>query len=540
MSGSPDIDKWLAEYQQLVPSGAAASALTASASTSDVANPQAAVNRFALKSRASQSLYSALETCLESCTNCSVVAPVCNQLFQMFKHDDIDMRRFTLELLPSIVLTYLRAVHHRKCILHASLLCDIATGANGAGESAPIDESETTGGAWMQWLDLLETLVLGLYNVAALRQPSGGPFLLPSLAHPSLYHQGLAIPGHTPSLILQPQCRPVKSVNNENRFSLLTQLLAAYTDQVDSLSYRSQQSFLHMLCRVCDHSRRLVPPPRSEQWRARIVLDQSFLLQSLQALYRILFASQGVPLPRRVRGMDRMEQLALEALLVARSRASYDLFTDALLVANSVLNSLSTHPASNATDSTSVAAGGAAASLVVTPQRPLDPSVTKNVVTNASFRTRRLPEDIPIAYSTRIAEEDGASDEDSLTAASTATPPKSGGRSRSRSKSERPTSFTGGLEQDIKDATQSIKKNLSSITKSLHMAKHGGKASGSGGGGGGSASSSSPAAGRANGAAAADAASGSPTASGHQQVPHVAIVHPSDSMNDGISYSTEL
>lgn len=197
MSGSPDIDKWLAEFQQLQalppqtassPSTSLAAAPTpASSSSTQSVSTSALANRFALKSRASQTLYTALESCLESCTDCAVIAPVCNQLFLMFKHEDADMRRFTLELLPAILLTYLRAVHHRKCMLHASLLCDIA-----GGESAPLDaESDAAGGsgAWMQWLDMLETLVLGLYNVAALRQPTGANFPLPSLAHTSIYHQ---------------------------------------------------------------------------------------------------------------------------------------------------------------------------------------------------------------------------------------------------------------------------------------------------------------------------------------------------------------
>lgn len=83
--------------------------------------------------------------------------------------------------------------------------------------------------------------------------------------------------------------------------------------------------------------------------------------------------------------------VAIQTLEDIHNRASYEMFTELILVTNAVRNSLHANPSGQPND------GPMGLSVALTPAtNTVTTSVSKSMITNASFRTKKLPDDIPI------------------------------------------------------------------------------------------------------------------------------------------------
>ena len=75
----------------------------------------------------------------------------------------------------------------------------------------------------------------------------------------------------------------------------------------------------------------------------------------------------------------------LQALEHVHQRASYELFSDVLLVTNAIRNSLQYNPSGQPED------GPMGIAIALSPSQTANPALLKDAITNASFRTKRLP-----------------------------------------------------------------------------------------------------------------------------------------------------
>lgn len=109
----------------------------------------------------------------------------------------------------------------------------------------------------------------------------------------------------------------------------------------------------------------------------RIPLSASFLIELVHAIYYAMFNGYGT--------------VAIQTLEDIHNRASYEMFTELILVTNAVRNSLHANPSGQPND------GPMGLSVALTPAtNTVTTSVSKSMITNASFRTKKLPDDIPI------------------------------------------------------------------------------------------------------------------------------------------------
>ncbi|CAL4124386.1 unnamed protein product, partial [Meganyctiphanes norvegica] len=91
----------------------------------------------------------------------------------------------------------------------------------------------------------------------------------------------------------------------------------------------------------------------------------------------------------KMRRFNEFASLGIQALEDVHMRSQYELFPDVLLMTNAIKNSLKVNPSGQPCD------GPMGISVALTPSTTTQP-LSKSFITNASFRTKKLPEDIPI------------------------------------------------------------------------------------------------------------------------------------------------
>ncbi|KAL1140967.1 hypothetical protein AAG570_000893 [Ranatra chinensis] len=292
----------------------------------------------------------------------SLIEPVCTTLFGFYRSKEVELQRFTLLFLPTLIYVYLNAVAY--------------------------GERKSCRG--------VEALLVGLYNLEAVDdngQAQNISFRLPSLAQASIYHEPMSL---APASLTESALRRLEECNTklvrwgplpqlekilaQNRLTVMTALFFIYNRHISSL----QKHSLDQLCKV---SSRLVtqgfnkPEKRvslgSDIYREepRIPVTQQFLLEILHSLYYSIFNGDSA--------------LALQAVEEVHQRACFQVFTDVLLVTNAIKNStLRAHPGQSNDAPMGISM---AISPLATPS-----VVSKSMITNASFRTKKLPDDIPI------------------------------------------------------------------------------------------------------------------------------------------------
>ncbi|XP_063984492.1 hyccin isoform X2 [Diachasmimorpha longicaudata] len=293
-----------------------------------------------------------------------LVDTVCNQLFDFYRSREIELQRFTLQFVPTLIFIYLNSVAHG----------DIKNCRS------------------------VETLLIGLYNLEVVDkngEPKSVSFRLPSLAMLSIYHEpsSLAPASLTESAVRRfEECnsklvswgplQQVETLNAQNRLKVMTALLFIYNQQ---LSYINK-SALEQLCKVATklvtqgfmkpgHHQRSSYSESSFVPRLlpRIPVSNQFLLEFLHGIYFAMY--------------NDCWYVGCQAVEDVHNRACYDTYPDVMLVTNAIRNSSSSGPSGQPGDS-AMGTGVALSPATATP------TISKSMITNASFRTKKLPDDL--------------------------------------------------------------------------------------------------------------------------------------------------
>ncbi|XP_076286576.1 PI4KA lipid kinase complex subunit hyccin isoform X1 [Lasioglossum baleicum] len=291
---------------------------------------------------------------------------VCDQLYNFYRSRETELQRFTLQFLPTLVYIYLNSAAHG----------DIKNCRS------------------------VETLLIGLYNLEIVEksgQQKAISFRVPSLAMLSIFHEpaSLAPASLTESAVRRfEECntklvswgplQQVETLNAQNRLKVMTALLFIYNQQ---LGYINKYA-LEQLCKVATklvtqgfmkpghHQRSSYGSESSFVPRLlpRIPVSSQFLLEFLHAVYFAMY--------------NDCWYLGTQAVEDIHNRACYEAYPDVMLVTNAIRNSASSGPSGQLND------GSIGVSVALSPSATA--TVSKSMITNASFRTKKLPDDIPI------------------------------------------------------------------------------------------------------------------------------------------------
>uniref|UniRef100_A0A069DV98 Putative beta-catenin-tcf/lef signaling pathway component drctnnb1a n=1 Tax=Panstrongylus megistus TaxID=65343 RepID=A0A069DV98_9HEMI len=291
-----------------------------------------------------------------------LVDPVCTILFGFYRSKEIELKRFTLVFLPTLIYVYLNAVAH--------------------------GEKKSCRG--------VEALLVGLYNLEAVDdncEAQNISFRLPSLAQASLYHEPMSL---APLSLTESALRRLEECNTklvrwgpltqvekiiaQNRLVVMTALLFIYNQHISCL----QKYSLDQLCKVVSKlvTQGFNKPGKRVSYSSdvprvlpRIPVSQKFLLEILYSLYYSIFNGDVI--------------LALQAVEEVHQRACYQGYSDVMLVTNAIKNATPPAHSGQITDNPM------GISLAISPSTATT-VVSKSMITNASFRTKKLPDDIPI------------------------------------------------------------------------------------------------------------------------------------------------
>ncbi|XP_053352529.1 hyccin 2-like isoform X1 [Clarias gariepinus] len=238
--------------------------------------------------------------------NSELLEPVCNQLFELYRNTDERLRRFTLQFLPELVWVYLRFTASRERQINGCI----------------------------------EALLLGIYNLEIVDKEGNSKllsFTIPSLSKPSIYHEPSslgsmaltegALSQHDLIRVVYSGMHPQRETfTAQNRFEVLCFLMLCYNSAVVYMPSSSYQAVCRMSSRLC-----VCGFPRQQQktWREpcnRVVLDPEFMVQMLTAVYHAIYNGEW--------------DLGREALDDVLYRAQLELYSEPLLLANAMKNSL--------------------------------------------------------------------------------------------------------------------------------------------------------------------------------------------------------
>ncbi|XP_018580692.2 protein FAM126B isoform X1 [Scleropages formosus] len=278
------VEEWLSEFKTL---------------------PETQIPSYAGSLSLKKSLVPALYRVIQD-PNSELLEPVCHQLFELYRSSEERLRRFTLQFLPELLWVYLRATASRD------------RQSNGC----------------------IEALLLGIYNLEIVDKEGNGKllsFTIPSLSKPSIYHEPSslgsialtegALSHHDLIRVVYSGLHPQRETfTAQNRFEVLAFLMLCYNSAVVYMPSSSYQSVCRISSRLC-----VCGFPRQQQklWREpcnRVVLDPEFMVQMLTAVYHAIYNGEW--------------DLGREALDDILYRAQLELYTQPLLVANAMKNSL--------------------------------------------------------------------------------------------------------------------------------------------------------------------------------------------------------
>lgn len=330
--------------------------------------------------RQNEELVTSLYCLFDSLPSLESLEPVYHQLFEFYRTRELGLKSFTLEFVPTLIWLYL-----------SSLSINGKKGTNG-----------------------LEAFLLAVYNLEIV-DPDGKPkvksFRIPTFGQSSVYHEPVSLGSlaltesvlsrynQTEAKIWQSGPFPqYEAINSQNRQGILAYLIQCYNVDVANLSPVSHQ----MMCKACsriattgftnlhqleeDEGQPLasfrIGEERSKGKRRsqvgelppRIPVSPALLVEMLSGIYYIMYNGQTTP--------------GIKAAVDIHHRASYELYADVLLVTNAIRNSLQCNAAGHSD-------GPMGISMSLTPATS-GHTISKSAITNASFRARKLPEDISI------------------------------------------------------------------------------------------------------------------------------------------------
>lgn len=247
-----------------------------------------------------------------------ILHSVCNQLFSYYRSNEPELKRFTLQFIPTLIYTYLNAV------------------AQGDKKSCRC----------------IETLLLGIYNIEVSTddgQPKVISFRMPILAQASIYHQEKSLNSYdlrrweenSNKEVNWGPLPQIESVNAQNRLKIITAVMFAYNQQLNLIP----KSSLYNMCRIASqlvnqgfgkygHAHRSSygsDASITSKPLPRIPMSTEFLLELIHATYFAMF--------------NEFASIAIQAVDDIHNRACYELYADVILVTNSIKNSFIANPA---------------------------------------------------------------------------------------------------------------------------------------------------------------------------------------------------
>lgn len=310
------------------------------------------------------------------------------------------MKCFTLQFIPNFIYLYLNAVS--------------------------LGEKQT--------YRCVETLILCAYNIEVCSEKGllkSVSYRMPILAQPSMYHEEKNLHAgdlkrweeHSKKEISWSAMSQVYKITAQNRLTVMAALMFIFNQQLSQI----QKSALYHLCKITSklvtqgfakhgHSYRssygnepmnqsmstassTASAPNINKQNPRIPLSQQFLVELLHAIYFAMF--------------NEFASAAIQAVDDVHNRACYELFPDVILVTNAIKNSLQANPSGElsseesplrlfscfASASTGQPSDGPMGiSVALTPATNVV-TVSKSMITNASFRTKKLPGEFPFRLS---------------------------------------------------------------------------------------------------------------------------------------------
>uniref|UniRef100_A0A1B0CU24 Uncharacterized protein n=1 Tax=Lutzomyia longipalpis TaxID=7200 RepID=A0A1B0CU24_LUTLO len=320
------------------------------------------IRTFAAQHEHNHEIASALFTILNERHKYSdLLHSICNQFYSFYKSNETELRRFTLQFVPILIYNYLNAV------------------SQGDKKSCRS----------------IEMLLIVIYNIEISNedgQPRVVSFRMPVLAQASIYHEEKSL--HATDLRRwEENCNrdvawgpmpEVEHLNAQNRLKVMTALMFVYNQQLSQI----QKPALYHLCRTATqlvnqgftrigsgHRANCGPTDPNAGMASRplprIPVSASFLLELLQAVYFAMF--------------NEFASVAIQTIDDIHNRACYEMFPETILVTNAVRNSLHVNPSGQPSD------GPMGISVALTPSTTTV-TVSKSMITNASFRAKKLPE----------------------------------------------------------------------------------------------------------------------------------------------------
>ncbi|XP_049822953.1 hyccin [Aethina tumida] len=277
-----------------------------------------------------------------------IIDGICRQLLDFYRCGEPQLKKFAMQYIPSLVFLHLT------------------------------DRSYLA----------VQTLLVSLYNLEVIDskgQPRTLSFRIPSIAQSSIFHDSNSL---EPAFIAESSLRrweecnsklvswgplpQVECLNAQNRQRVITALVFLYNQQLANVINQGIEHTCKGISRLVTQGFRYSDSARSsvasdssiqQSIQPRIPVSNSLLIELLHIVYH---------------SAERGAGGAVQALHDITQRAKYETYADVLLAANAI-QSLLLH----------------STSFSVTP-RPHTHSVSKSMITNASFRTKKLPDDIPI------------------------------------------------------------------------------------------------------------------------------------------------
>ncbi|XP_055687832.1 hyccin isoform X2 [Lutzomyia longipalpis] len=331
------------------------------------------IRTFAAQHEHNHEIASALFTILNERHKYSdLLHSICNQFYSFYKSNETELRRFTLQFVPILIYNYLNAV------------------SQGDKKSCRS----------------IEMLLIVIYNIEISNedgQPRVVSFRMPVLAQASIYHEEKSL--HATDLRRwEENCNrdvawgpmpEVEHLNAQNRLKVMTALMFVYNQQLSQI----QKPALYHLCRTATqlvnqgftrigsgHRANCGPTDPNAGMASRplprIPVSASFLLELLQAVYFAMF--------------NEFASVAIQTIDDIHNRACYEMFPETILVTNAVRNSLHVNPSGQPSD------GPMGISVALTPSTTTV-TVSKSMITNASFRAKKLPDDLEMVEDLMVA-----------------------------------------------------------------------------------------------------------------------------------------
>lgn len=286
-----------------------------------------------------------------------ILENVCTQLFSFYRSKEAELQRFTLQFVPTLIYNYLSSV------------------AQGNKKTCRC----------------IETLLIGLYNFEVVDEtgkPKVVSFRMPSLAQSSIYHEPISL---GPQFLTESALRrweecntklvswgplaQVDVINAQNRLKVMSALFFIYNRQLSLLPKLALRHFCIAASRIVTQGFHKKIVTSNSKPIPRIPVSPNFLLEIIEGTYFAMF--------------NEFYTLALQAVKDIDQRAQYELFPDVMLVTSAVINSLKNNASGQPSD------GPMGISVALSPATTTV-TMSKSMITNASFRTKKLPDDIPI------------------------------------------------------------------------------------------------------------------------------------------------